>query len=64
MNDHDHSGSGSRQLDPQFFLPLPILSSVPSVDAPFNEFIYLNGATYRRYMKANKDWYYVTLTKV
>lgn len=69
FDDHDHSGRSTRRLDPQFFLPLPFFSTVPTAsNAPYS-FLYSDGASthriyFRRDNEGTAELYYVALTKV
>jgi hypothetical protein len=59
---HAHTGLDSPPLNPKYFLPLPIYSTVPDVKvAPF-QFIYINGAIKRLYVKHGTTLSYVALT--
>lgn len=60
--DHDHSGVGSRQIDPKYFLPLPFFSALPTATQAPAIFIYINGATQRLYVKHAGTLYYTALT--
>lgn len=61
-NNHAHTGLDSPQLDPIYFLPLPVFNSVPLVDKAPNQFIYINGATKRLYVKHGSTLSYASLT--
>lgn len=59
---HRHTGTDSSRLDPKYFLPLPIFSTVPSVTKAPHQFIYINGATKRLYVKHGTTLSYTALT--
>jgi hypothetical protein len=62
VQDHAHTGTDSRRIDPKYFLPLPIFSTVPSVSNSPNQFIYINGGTKRLYVKHGTTLSYTALT--
>lgn len=59
---HSHNGLDSEKLNPKYFLPLPIFSAVPAIAKAPNQFIYINGATKRLYVKHGTTLSYTALT--
>jgi hypothetical protein len=68
LQKHNHNGIDSDRLDPQFFLNLPLFSTVPISSTAPPVFLYSNGGTHRVYFRHDIDGtaslYYVALTKV
>jgi hypothetical protein len=61
-NNHTHNGLDSPKINPKDLLPLPVFSTVPPIAKAPNQFITINGATKRLYVKHGTTLSYVALT--
>lgn len=58
---HTHNKIDSPPVHGQDIIPTPVISSAPTDMAPNGTIrVYLNGSTYRLYIRANNTWKFKT----
>ena len=63
LDQHEHTGIGTKRLNPKFFLGFPIFTATPTHNAEEGTILLANeSGTYKLYAFINGGWSGVTLT--